>query len=127
MTYIVILLLLYSDIFIIAYYNSLGSGKTITAELAILRLQRESPGAKTIYVAPLKALARERLQDWQRKFGTGSGGGSGGSGGGKQGGSGGGNKGLGLHILELTGDVTPTMEELNRAGKVCFSAPYTSI
>ncbi|KAJ1427305.1 Sec63 Brl domain-containing protein, partial [Ochromonadaceae sp. CCMP2298] len=43
-----------------------GSGKTITGELAILRLLRESPGAKTVYVAPMKALARERLADWSR-------------------------------------------------------------
>jgi Lhr-like helicase len=46
-----------------------GSGKTITGELAILRLLNEHPGAKTIYIAPLKALARERLLDWQRKLG----------------------------------------------------------
>jgi len=46
-----------------------GSGKTITGELAILRLLNEYPGAKTIYIAPLKALARERLLDWQRKLG----------------------------------------------------------
>jgi activating signal cointegrator complex subunit 3 len=76
-----------------------GSGKTITGELALLRLLRESPGAKCIYVAPLKALARERLQDWQRKFG----------------GGGAGKGGVKLRILELTGDVTPSLEELNRA------------
>jgi len=35
-----------------------GSGKTITAELALLRLLKESPGAKTIYVAPLKVLLK---------------------------------------------------------------------
>lgn len=74
-----------------------GSGKTITGELALLRLLKESPGAKCIYVAPLKALARERLQDWQRKFG------------------GVGGNGVRLRILELTGDVTPTLEALNRA------------
>ncbi len=79
-----------------------GSGKTITGELAILKLLRDSPGAKTIYVAPLKALARERLQDWNRKFGA-------------QGGTGRKTPGLGLRILELTGDVTPSMEELNRS------------
>tara|TARA_A100001015_G_scaffold301046_1_gene387346 strand:+ start:4157 stop:4336 length:180 start_codon:yes stop_codon:yes gene_type:complete len=46
-----------------------GSGKTITCELAILRLLNTRPEAKTIYVAPLKALARERLMDWSKKFG----------------------------------------------------------
>ena len=45
----------------------------MTAELAILRLIRERPGAKAIYVAPLKALARERLDDWRNKLGRGLG------------------------------------------------------
>ena len=40
----------------------LGSGKTIVAELAVLRLQNTRPGAKIVYVAPLKALARERVE-----------------------------------------------------------------
>lgn len=51
------------------------------------------PGRKTIYVAPLKALARERLMDWQKKLG------------GK----------LGLRVLELSGEVTPDVEDLRRA------------
>lgn len=72
---------------------STGSGKTITGELAILRLRRERPGAKSIYIAPLKALARERLSDWKSKLGD----------------------GLGMTVLELTGDVTPDLEDLRRA------------
>ena len=95
---------------------AIGSGKTITAELTILRLLQERPGAKTVYVAPLKALvrwhtyihthtythtyihtytvqARERLSDWQNKF----------------------QKGLGLSVLELTGDVTPDIRDLQNA------------
>ena len=31
-----------------------GSGKTISAELAMLRVFRCSPGAKVVYIAPLK-------------------------------------------------------------------------
>jgi ERCC4-related helicase len=31
-----------------------GSGKTISAELAMLRVFREHPGMKIIYIAPLK-------------------------------------------------------------------------
>jgi len=31
-----------------------GSGKTISAELAMLHAFREHPGMKTIYIAPLK-------------------------------------------------------------------------
>jgi len=70
-----------------------GSGKTITGELAILKLLRDSPGKKTVYVAPLKALARERVADWKKKLGG----------------------GLGLSVVELTGDVTPDMALLKRA------------
>jgi activating signal cointegrator complex subunit 3 len=73
-----------------------GSGKTVTAELALLRLQRLQSGAKTVYIAPMKALARERLSDWQRKFS-------------------GANGGLKLTVLELTGDVTPDMIALKKA------------
>lgn len=58
---------------------SLGSGKTIVSELAILRLLNTKPDAKIIYVAPLKALARERVEDWNEKLG----------------------KGLGLSVLEV--------------------------
>eukprot|EP01041_Mallomonas_annulata_P004134 gene4134-8214_t len=72
-----------------------GSGKTITSELALLRLLTKRPGAKTVYIAPLKALARERLADWQRKFGD----------------------TLGLTILELSGDITPDLLLLKRADR----------
>ena len=102
-----------------------------------------SPGAKVVYIAPLKALARERLVDWQRKLG---GGGKAVTKGGSQSHPTGSDcdadelyrqphsssyfydcsclwlwhvmrydAGLGLRILELTGDVNPSMEELNRA------------
>lgn len=73
-----------------------GSGKTIVGELAILRLlnkAQESGGMKTIYVAPLKALARERLVDWRNKLGS----------------------TLGLSVMELTGDFTPDSKELSAA------------
>jgi replicative superfamily II helicase len=42
-----------------------GSGKTIAAELAIFRVFRETPKAKVVYIAPLKALVRERIDDWK--------------------------------------------------------------
>lgn len=38
-----------------------GSGKTIMCEFAVLRALKLHPGKKIIYVAPLKALAKERL------------------------------------------------------------------
>jgi activating signal cointegrator complex subunit 3 len=46
-----------------------------------------------VYIAPLKALARERLDDWRRKMG----------------------QTLGLNVVELTGDVTPDLAILQRA------------
>ena len=70
-----------------------GSGKTITAEIAILRMLSSSPGAKAVYIAPLKALARERLADWRRKLG----------------------ETLGLTVVELTGDVTPDIALLKKS------------
>eukprot|EP00850_Spirogloea_muscicola_P009705 SM000055S18239 [mRNA] locus=s55:210526:220744:+ [translate_table: standard] len=52
-----------------------GSGQTICAEFAILRLLQK-PAEKRghcVYVAPLEALAKERLRDWQAKFSVGLG------------------------------------------------------
>ena len=83
-----------------------GSGKTLLAELAILRLLRTTVNdggggrgrgagrrSKTVYIAPLKALARERLHEWRKKLG----------------------ETLGLVVLELSGDVTPDLAALKRA------------
>lgn len=47
-----------------------GSGKTIVAEIALLRMKRIEPKAKCVYIAPLKSLARERLKEWRRKLGS---------------------------------------------------------
>ena len=59
----------------------------------MLRLLREYPGCKAVYIAPLKALVRERMADWRAKF----------------------VQGLGLKMLELTGDVTPDARALATA------------
>jgi len=67
-----------------------GSGKTITAEIAMFRVFNNFPEKKVIYIAPLKALARERLRDWNRRF-----------------------KALRKSIVELTGDYTPDIKALN--------------
>ena len=45
-----------------------GSGKTIVAELAIFRVFRERPTAKVVYIAPMKALVRERMMDWRKRL-----------------------------------------------------------
>eukprot|EP00743_Colponemidia_sp_Colp-15_P009223 GILK01010071.1.p1 GENE.GILK01010071.1~~GILK01010071.1.p1 ORF type:complete len:1391 (-),score=337.99 GILK01010071.1:97-4269(-) len=70
-----------------------GSGKTIVAELAMLRVFNEKPDAKVIYVAPLKALARERMSDWKVRL-AGQ---------------------LGKRLVELTGDFTPDVAALQSA------------
>ncbi len=70
-----------------------GSGKTVLAELAIFKLFKRKAQEKIIYVAPLKAIAKERLKDWKQRFG----------------------KGLGKSVLELTGDYTPDLKALCKA------------
>jgi len=69
-----------------------GSGKTICCELALLALLRDQPTSKIAYLAPMKALTRERLKDWTDKF-----------------------KPLGLNVAMLTGDVTPNVKTLERS------------
>eukprot|EP00898_Chlorokybus_atmophyticus_P000832 jgi/Chlat1/174/Chrsp1S03247 len=67
-----------------------GSGKTISSELAMLRLFRTQPDMKVIYIAPLKALVRERIDDWSRHLVP----------------------TLGVKMAELTGDHTPDLRAL---------------
>jgi activating signal cointegrator complex subunit 3 len=101
-----------------------GSGKTIVAELAMLKVWRDDPERKAnresimnndgnnadaisprhyrhdhhfhhaiiVYVAPLKALARERVVDWTKKFAP-----------------------LGKRVVELTGDTTVAAQVLREA------------
>ena len=74
-----------------------GSGKTVTAELSVLRLLRSHPGMKAVYIAPLKALVRERMTDWGRKFVS----------------------MLGYSLQELTGDSAPDARALASADILC--------
>lgn len=69
-----------------------GSGKTIVAELCILRLFNESPKLKVVYIAPMKALVRERVLDWQEKFAK-----------------------INKNVVEVTGDITPRSEFIQSA------------
>ncbi len=62
-----------------------GSGKTIASELAMWWAFRERPGSKVVYIAPMKALVRERVQDWRERL----------------------IQPMGLKLVELTGDNTP--------------------
>jgi len=73
-----------------------GSGKTNVAELTMFRLFNNFPDEKVIYIAPLKALARERMEDWEERF----------------------QRQLGKAVVELTGDFTPDIDALERADVV---------
>jgi replicative superfamily II helicase len=64
------------------------------SELAMLRVFKQTPKSKIIYVAPLKALAKERIIDWKKRLENGP---------------------LGKVVLELTGDVTPDLKALTKA------------
>jgi antiviral helicase SLH1 len=70
-----------------------GSGKTIAAELSMWWAFREKPGSKVVYIAPMKALVRERVQDWQKRL----------------------TRQMGLKLVELTGDNTPDTRTIRDA------------
>jgi antiviral helicase SLH1 len=70
-----------------------GSGKTVAAELAMWWAFRENPGSKVVYIAPMKALVRERVQDWGKRLTT----------------------PMGLKLVELTGDNTPDTRTIRDA------------
>ena len=73
-----------------------GSGKTIAAEMAILRVFEQYPGKKVVYIAPLKALVKERLRDWKARM-----------------------KLIGRTVVELSGDATPDIGALAKADILC--------
>ncbi|XP_071902326.1 DExH-box ATP-dependent RNA helicase DExH14 isoform X2 [Coffea arabica] len=77
-----------------------GSGKTISAELAMLHLFNTQPDMKVIYIAPLKAIVRERMNDWRKHLVT----------------------RLGKQMVEMTGDYTPDMMALLSAD-IIISTP----
>ena len=70
-----------------------GSGKTISAELAMMKVFRDAPAEKVVYIAPLKALVRERIEDWRKHLCP----------------------KLGKRLVELTGDYTPDLRALLNA------------
>lgn len=70
-----------------------GSGKTIACELAMWWAFRENPGSKVVYIAPMKALVRERVKDWSARI----------------------TKQMGLKLVELTGDNTPDTNTIRDA------------
>ncbi|KAB5540523.1 Sec63 Brl domain-containing protein, partial [Coniochaeta sp. 2T2.1] len=70
-----------------------GSGKTVAAELAMWWAFRERPGSKVVYIAPMKALVRERVKDWGKRLA----------------------QPMGLKLVELTGDNTPDTRTIQNA------------
>ncbi|KAM6936460.1 activating signal cointegrator 1 complex subunit 3 isoform 1-T1 [Lycodopsis pacificus] len=70
-----------------------GSGKTIAAEMAMFRVFNKYPTAKVVYIAPMKALVRERIEDWKVRI----------------------EEKLGKKVVELTGDVTPDVRAIAQA------------
>jgi len=46
-----------------------GSGKTLCAELAIIKMLEEYPNGRAVYIAPCEALAKVRYEDWRVRFG----------------------------------------------------------
>lgn len=70
-----------------------GSGKTVAAELAMWWAFREKPSSKVVYIAPMKALVRERVQDWRKRL----------------------TQKMGLKLVELTGDNTPDTRSIRDA------------
>ncbi|CAG8485235.1 8101_t:CDS:10 [Diversispora eburnea] len=70
-----------------------GSGKTVIAELAMWWAFREFPKSKVVYIAPLKALVRERVDDWNSRL----------------------TEPMQRRLVELTGDVTPDLRSIENA------------
>lgn len=70
-----------------------GSGKTVVAELAIWHAFNEFPGSKIVYIAPMKALVRERVDDWRARICANT----------------------NHKIVELTGDSLPGIQEVREA------------
>lgn len=70
-----------------------GSGKTVVSELAIWHAFKQFPGSKVVYIAPMKALVRERVDDWRARI----------------------SKNTSHKVVELTGDSLPEAKEIRQA------------
>ena len=46
-----------------------GSGKTICAEFAVLRMFSQNAEGRCVFVTPLEPLAQQMYSDWSNKFG----------------------------------------------------------
>ncbi|KAJ6120188.1 Helicase C-terminal [Penicillium sp. IBT 18751x] len=74
-----------------------GSGKTVCAELALLRHWSSAKNGRAVYIAPFQELVDLRLADWEKRLG---------------------NLGGGKTIVKLTGETTADLKLLERADLV---------
>ena len=77
-----------------------GSGKTVTAELAMFSAFRDYPKSKVVYIAPLKALVRERVSDWNARL----------------------TRAMNRKLIELTGDSSVDIRSVNESD-IIISTP----
>ncbi|KAI9105295.1 Sec63 Brl domain-containing protein [Phlyctochytrium arcticum] len=78
-----------------------GSGKTVCAEFALLRLWKETPKARCVYIAPFDEVVEMKMNEWNAKFGKLMG---------------------GKNIVSLTGETTADLKLLE-TGDVIFATP----
>jgi pre-mRNA-splicing helicase BRR2 len=76
-----------------------GSGKTLCAELSIMRLFNQVPEGRCVYVTPMQQLAEEVYSDWEVKFGQ-----------------------LGKRVMLLTGETSADLKLIAR-GNVIVTTP----
>ncbi|KAK9480126.1 Sec63 Brl domain-containing protein [Lipomyces japonicus] len=76
-----------------------GSGKTVAAELSMWWAFREYPKCKVVYIAPMKALVRERVDDWTARLGIAD-----------------------KRVVELTGDSAPDAKSI-RESDIIITTP----
>ncbi|CRG92091.1 pre-mRNA-splicing helicase BRR2 [Talaromyces islandicus] len=74
-----------------------GSGKTVCAELALLRHWAQGSAGRAVYVAPFQELVDQRYNDWQKRLGPVAG---------------------GKNIVKLTGETTADLKLLDAADLV---------
>ncbi|KAJ9656323.1 Pre-mRNA-splicing helicase BRR2 [Neophaeococcomyces mojaviensis] len=74
-----------------------GSGKTVCAELALLRHWANSESGKAVYVAPFQEIVNNRFNDWQKRLS---------------------HLGGGKVLSQLTGDITADLRILDRSDLV---------
>ncbi|CAO3589811.1 unnamed protein product [Absidia cylindrospora] len=76
-----------------------GSGKTVCAEFAILRLWSQNKNGRCVYVAPFQELVDQRVLDWQKKL-----------------------RGLGKTVVALTGETSADLKLLEQ-GDIVVCTP----